>query len=73
MKLNTSQAYTIVGGGLLGVVVAFNVFTKALASYTPKSTHSGEWKALTDKYMHAQDMSPMALGYTPSYLKKKAE
>ena len=71
MKL--PQAATIFGGGIVGACLAFTVLSKALVSYTPKSTNSKEWKALTDKYMHAQDMNPIALGYTPSYLKKKAE
>lgn len=71
--MNFPQAATFVGGGLLGAVIAFTAFSKAFVSYTPKSTNSKEWKALTDKYLHAQDMNPISMGYTPSYLKKKAE
>ena len=72
-KISQKQAFLVYGGGILGTVLAFNILSRGLSSYTPKSTNSGEWSALTDKYMRAQEMNPVSLGYTPNYLKKKAE
>jgi hypothetical protein len=54
------------------LVAVFNFMAQGLSSYSPKSTHSREWGALTEKYMVAQDMNPLTMGYTPSYLKKPA-
>jgi len=70
--MNTKQAYMVYGGGLIGLVAVFNFMAQGLSSYSPKSTHSREWGALTEKYMVAQDMNPLTMGYTPSYLKKPA-
>ena len=65
-----AQAFPLYGGAVFAGVIGFTIFAKSLTTYTPKSTNSKNWQAMTRSYMKAQNMNPLSLGYQPAYLKK---